>query len=111
MLLDVKYTNDADYRRFVGCGIEAPLAFLSYLNDKGIPTTLRQVIIPTRNDSEESILALRAIARSHPCVDKVELLPFRKICTVKYESMGIPFPFAGYDTPSKALMEELNTYL
>ena len=27
-LLDIKYTNDADYRRFVGCGMDAPFGFL-----------------------------------------------------------------------------------
>ena len=110
VLLDIKYTNDADYRRYVGCGMAAPLAFLSYLQERAIPTTLRQVIIPTLNDSEESVLALKRIATGHPCVDKVELLPFRKICIVKYESMGISFPLAHLPEPSKesmAAMEKL----
>ncbi len=111
VLLDIKYTNDADYRRYVGCGMAAPLAFLSYLQEQGIPTTLRQVIIPTLNDYEESILALKSIAAGHPCVDKVELLPFRKICTVKYEGMGIPFPLAHLPEPSRESMAELEKLL
>ena len=111
VLLDIKYTNDRQYTEHVGCSMDKPLAFLDYLQEQGIPTTLRQVIIPALNGNKENILRLKAIAKAHPCVDKVELLPFRKLCQSKYDNMGIPFPFADYDTPSKALMEELNTYL
>ena len=111
VLLDIKYTADADYRAYVGCSLDAPLRFLGYLNEKNIPTTLRQVIIPSRNDSDESVLALRDIARAHACVDKVELLPFRKICQVKYDSMGIKFPFGNISEPSRDKMGELENIL
>ncbi len=107
VLLDVKYTTEADYHAYVGCGMATPMAFLDYLTAQRIPTTLRQVIIPTVNDTEEQILELKRIAASHPNVDKVELLPFRKICQVKYDSLGIPFPFAHIPEPTKAQMTHL----
>ncbi|MBQ4130793.1 MAG: pyruvate formate-lyase 1-activating enzyme, partial [Clostridia bacterium] len=75
------------------------------------PTTLRQVIIPTLNDKEENILKLKDIKATHPTVDKVELLPFRKICQVKYDNMGIEFPFAHIPEPSGELMKSLNALL
>ncbi|MBQ3153879.1 MAG: pyruvate formate lyase-activating protein [Clostridia bacterium] len=111
VLLDIKYTSDGLYRQHVGCPLEKPLAFLAYLNEQKIPVTLRQVIIPTLNDTAENVLALKAVADAHPCVDKIELLPFRKICDVKYQSMGIPFPFADIPEPSKECMERLNAVL
>ncbi len=111
VLLDIKYTNDADYRKYAGCPISAPLAFLDYLNEKGIPTTLRQVIIPTLNDTTESILALKSIISAHPCVDNAELLPFRKVCEVKYKDMGISFPFAHIPEPTTEKMAQLNAIL
>ena len=111
VLLDIKYTTDEQYRSHVGCSLDAPLKFLSYLNQKGIPTTLRQVIIPSLNDTEQSILALRDIARAHKCVDGVELLPFRKICQVKYDQMGVPFPFGHLDEPSAERMGEMERLL
>ena len=107
VLLDVKYTSDALYRAHVGCSLDAPLAFLEYLQNKKIPTTLRQVIIPTLNDTEENVLALKRIADAHPFVDKIELLPFRKICQVKYDKLGIPFPMAQIPEPSAIRMKEL----
>ncbi len=108
VLLDIKYTNDADYRRYTGCSMEAPMNFLRVLEEKKIPTTLRQVIIPTLNDTGENLLALKEIANRHGCVDHIELLPFRKICQVKYDNMGIPFPFGHLPEPSAEKMKELN---
>ena len=111
VLLDIKYTDDALYRENVGCGLQAPLDFLECLRQKNIPTTVRQVIIPTLNDNEENIMALRGIAQGCPNVDKLELLPFRKICQVKYDKMGIDFPFAHIDTPTSSRMAELEGML
>lgn len=111
VLLDYKYTSDALYRNNVGCGIDRVNVFLNYLNAQNIPTTLRQVIIPTVNDNADNIKALKAVAASHPCVDKIELLPFRKICSTKYDSMGIPFPFGSLPEADKSIMEKLNAVL
>ena len=111
VLLDVKYTSDAQYKKYAGCSLEAPLAFLKRLDQRQIPTTLRQVIIPTLNDTEESVRARGAIASAHPCVDKVELLPFRKLCAVKYETLGIPFPFAHLPEPTAEKMAALEAII
>lgn len=110
-LLDIKYTNDADYRRFVGCGMDAPLRFLKELDARKVPTRLRQVIIPTVNDTKESVHALAAVAAAHPCVREVELLPFRKLCREKYERRGIAFPFADLPEPTAEKMEQLKMLL
>lgn len=111
VLLDIKYTSDSLYRENVGCSMDAPLSFLDYLGEVNIPTTLRQVIIPTKNDNGENILALKGIADAHGNVDKIELLPFRKICQVKYDKMGIKFPFGDLPEPTKEKMTELEEKL
>ena len=111
VLLDIKYTNDTDYKENAGCGYSGVLDFLKYLNNKNISTTLRQVIIPSLNDNDENILELKNIRDKYRCVDKVELLPFRKICTVKYENMGKEFPLAHIPEPAKDKMEHLSKLL
>ena len=111
VLLDIKYTTDELYKKHVGCSIDEPLRFLNYLSEQNIKTTLRQVIIPTLNDNEENVLALKKLKECHPCVDKIELLPFKKLCTVKYESLGIPFPLADTPTPTATLMAKLESLL
>lgn len=111
VLLDIKYTDDALYIENVGCSLNRPLEFLEYLNEQKIPTTIRQVIIPTLNDNEENIEKLNRVVEKYTCIDKVELLPFKKICQTKYDSMNIPFPFANIPTPTKETMNKLNNLL
>ncbi len=111
ILLDIKYTTDALYREHVGCSLKAPLRFLAQADSLAIPVTLRQVIIPTLNDTDANLAELRKIADAHPCVDQVELLSFRKICQVKYDKLGIPFPFAHLPEPGAERMRELEEML
>ena len=111
VLLDIKYPTDALYRRHVGCGLQPVLDFLAELNARNIPVTLRQVTIPGLNDTAESIAMLRSLAQAHPCVEKIELLPFRKICQTKYEMLHLSFPFADIPEPDAAQMASLQAML
>ena len=111
VLLDVKYTNEEDYRENTRASLFSVLEFLDYLDECGIPTTLRQVIIPDKNDTEENILRLAEIACTHKCVDGVELLPFKKMCEMKYEALGIEFPLSDTREPTGQEMEKLESCL
>jgi pyruvate formate lyase activating enzyme len=111
VLLDIKYIEEELYLKHVGCKLSEVLNFLEYLNEKSIPTTLRQVIIPNLNDTESSITELSLIASRHSCVDKIEFLPFKKICALKYENMKIAFPFNDYPTPTQEQMKKINELL
>ena len=107
MLLDIKYHTEELYKQYVGCSLSAPLEFLKVLNEKSIPTVLRQVIIPTLNDNKESMAFLKGLKEQYACVQKIELLPFKKICQTKYDNLGIPFPFKDFETPSPNKIKEL----
>ncbi|MBO7344956.1 MAG: pyruvate formate lyase-activating protein [Clostridia bacterium] len=111
VLLDIKYTNDKDYINHVGCELSIVLKFLRLLNDRKIPTTIRQVIIPTINDDKVNILRLKEIIKDYACIDKVELLPFKKLCQAKYDNLGMPFPFGKLPTPTKEVITELTSIL
>ncbi len=111
ILLDVKYTDNEKYNKYVGCTFDKVISFLSQVNTLKIPVTLRQVIIPSLNDDEDNIKKLVSIAKAHPCVDKIELLPFKKICQVKYDELNIPFPFKNIPTPTAEVMKNLNSII
>ncbi len=111
VLLDIKYTDDKLYKKHVGCEMKKAIEFLDYLNKEKIPVTLRQVIIPTLNDNEDNIKKLKEIADKHECVDKIELLPFRKLCQIKYDNMGIKFPFKDIPEPPKETMQTLEKFI
>ncbi len=107
VLLDIKYTNDQDYQKNAGASLEKVLEFLEYLGQKNIPTWIRQVIIPDLNDSEDNILRLREIAGKYSNVEKIELLPFRKLCQTKYDSLKIEFPLKDTPEPDREKMNYL----
>lgn len=92
-LLDIKMTNETDYRRYTGASLEKVMAFLAQLQKRSIPTWIRQVIVPTINDTEENIERLNALIAPYPCIERVELLAFHKLCVGKYEALGQPFRF------------------
>ena len=111
VLLDVKFTNEEDYMRYTGGTLRAALDFLSYLDGEKIPTWIRHVVVPGINDTEADILALREIISPYTCIEKTELLPFRKLCLEKYEALGIPFLLKDVPEADEARVRELSGIL
>lgn len=111
VLLDHKYSSDDAYRENTLCGMKTAEDFLAKLNELAIPTWLRRVIIPGKNDDAESVLYLNEVAKRYDCVQKIELLPFRNLCAEKYEALGIPFPLADTPSPSNETMQALSALL
>ncbi len=111
VLLDIKMTNEQDYKKHIGCSLSAPLAFLEELEKRNIPTWIRHVVVKELNDTAENICALTALLDGKTTIEKIELLPFRKICEEKYKNMGIDFPFANYPETTKDTIRTLNEYL
>lgn len=93
VLLDYKYTNESDYFKYTGMHLNKANDFLDYLDSINKPTWIRQVLVPTINDNEQSLINIYALEKKYPCIQKTELLPFRKLCTEKYKQLNIPFPF------------------
>lgn len=111
VLLDIKYTTEQGYKQYTGGSLAATLDFLRVLDEKGIDTWLRQVIISGKNDDDENLSRLADIAKTYKCVKKTQLLAFRKMCTEKYEKLRIEFPFGNIDETSPEKLDELQKKL
>ncbi len=111
VLLDFKYTDNEKYEKYVGCKMQKVLDFLRKLNQLKVSTILRQVIIPTINDDIENAKKLAKIKEEYSCVEKIELLPFKKICEVKYEQLGIDFTFKNLPSPTQETIDKLNNII
>ena len=110
VLLDYKYTNDTDYKKYTGMFMQSAEDFLARLDALGKRVWIRQVIIPTLNDSEESVRRLYALSERYSCIEKTELLPFRKLCVEKYRALGIDFPLENTPEASEELIERLKRH-
>ena len=110
-LLDIKMTNEEDYIRHTGAHLSQALHFLEKLNRRGLPTWIRQVIVPGINDTPASIEALNNLIAPFSCVQRVELLAFHKLCLSKYEELGRPFTFDKYPAATPELIESLSSLI
>ena len=114
VLADVKFLTDEEYRRYCGADFSQIREFLSLTREMEKPLWIRQVIVPGLNDDPRRMKRLADLLREYPNVERIELLPFRRLCLEKYEALGIPFALA--DTPEMdgerlaALAEELRTH-
>ncbi len=111
VLLDIKMTQDELYKKHIGCSITSPLRFLDELEKRDLPTIIRHVVVGGLNDTKENILKLKELISDKKCIVKTELLPFRKICAEKYQSMGVPFPFKNFNEPNDEKIKFLSEVL
>ncbi|MBR7117649.1 MAG: pyruvate formate lyase-activating protein [Clostridia bacterium] len=111
VLLDVKFTTDEGYKRYTGGSIDGVMKLLMLREEIEKPTYIRQVIVPGINDKEDDIIALRELLSPYKTVEKIELLPFKKLCLEKYESLGIPFPLRDTPEMDRSRLAELEKLL
>ena len=110
-MLDIKFTSDDDYKKYIGCSLSKPLEFLELLQRKNKAVRIRQVVVPGLNDSDKNILKLSEIVKKYSCIKSVELLPFKKICKSKYDALNREFLFEKYNSPTKAEIDILQEKL
>jgi pyruvate formate lyase activating enzyme len=111
VLLDIKFTDEDAYFRNTGGSFSQTVAFLDELERRGMPVWIRQVVVPGLNDKRENIESLKQLLSGYTVIEKVELLPFRKLCLEKYDALGIPFPFRDTPEMSEAEIKKLYEYL
>ena len=108
VICDIKITTEKDYRESTGGSLKKVQYFLDMVTKHAVPLWVRHVVVPGYTDSAEEVEAMADIARSYPTLEKIELLPFHKLCIPKYEALGIPFRCADIPECSKETIEKLN---
>ena len=100
-LVDIKHIDDEACKKLTGQSNKNTLAFAKFLSDNHKPIWIRQVLVPGITDGEESLQKTRAFIDSLTSVEKVEVLPYHTMGTVKYEKLGLEYPLQGVQAPSK----------
>ena len=107
VICDIKFTKEEDYLSHTKGSLSSVLHFLSHTQTAGVPLWVRHVVVPGYTDSEDEVRAMIDLARRYENLRKIELLPFRKLCMTKYESLGISFPCAGIPECDEATIRKL----
>ena len=105
VMLDIKHTNPEEHKKLTGKERQSVIDFARFVDSRGIPLRIRQVIVPGLTDTEEQLMALCRFIGSLKTLEKLELLPYHDMGRVKYEALGIPYPLDGTPTATKADIE------
>ena len=101
VLLDIKHIDEAACKTLTGQSNQNTLAFAKFLSERGKKIWIRQVLVPGYTDEEETLAKTRAFIDTLATVEKVEVLPYHTMGEVKYKNLGIEYPLAGVEAPSK----------
>lgn len=98
VLCDLKFLTRTDYLKNCRADFDQVKCFLQLTATKNIPLWIRHVVVPRLTDSLDHLRRIKAMAESYPNFEKLEFLPFHKLCIEKYEQLGLEFPLK--DTPA-----------
>ena len=108
VLCDLKFPTEEKYRNHCKGDLKKVLEFLDLTDEMKIPLWIRHVVVPGMTDSRESVMQIVNMAKRYSNLKKVELLPFKKLCVSKYESLGIPFQLADCQECSNSVVLKLS---
>lgn len=97
LLADLKFENEEEYQAYCGGDFQKVQRVLRKAEQMNVPMWIRHVVVPGLTDGAEHLKRIQTIAQGYSNLEKIEWLPFRKLCVEKYQRLGIPFPLA--DTP------------
>ncbi len=110
-LVDVKFLTEEAYLRHTGGRLSQVRAFLDLCLRQNVPVWARHVVVPGLTDGQDHLRRLLAFLAPYSNLQKIELLPFRKLCLEKYDALGIPFPLREVPEMDQAGVDALRLLL
>ncbi|MDL2241768.1 radical SAM protein [Bacteroidales bacterium OttesenSCG-928-L03] len=105
VLLDIKAIDPVMHKELTGVKQDNILRFLDYLEEKGIDTWVRHVIVPGYTDRDEDLRKLAEYLKPYRVVKKVELLPYHTMGKEKYTQLGLTYKLEGVEPLSGERLE------
>ncbi|MCI5829027.1 MAG: glycyl-radical enzyme activating protein [Treponema sp.] len=109
IFMDLKLFDDARHRKYTGVSNKRILENIVHLAEIPSKAVIRIPVIGGVNNDEENIrLSARYVHENLPKA-KMELLPYHKLGTVKYDAIGMPCPPEEFYRPSAEELEHLKS--
>lgn len=108
VITDIKHMDPEKHREYTGAGNELILKNIKRTAELGKKLVIRTPVVPGYNDSEENICAAGRFIKDalDNRIVQYQLLPYRKLGTEKYASLGIPYPMGDYTPPDRSVWEK-----
>lgn len=111
VLCDIKFASEDEYKTYIGTSLETTLKFIDECNNYNTDIIIRHVVVPGMTDSVENIKQIAALAKRAKSLQKIELLPFKKLCVQKYNELGLDFPLKNTPECTAEKIEQLKRRL
>ena len=108
VLFDLKQMNPVQHQEYTGVSTELILKSAREIASQKIPMIIRIPLVPGYNDMRVNIEGCAHFAQEIH-VDRVELLPFHKLCMSKYTKLNKEWKLFSLASPSQELLEEVRT--
>ncbi|VUT24937.1 MAG: Ketoisovalerate oxidoreductase subunit VorD [Candidatus Methanolliviera sp. GoM_oil] len=110
-LYDLKHLDSRKHEEGTGKRNEQILQNLSLLLESNSRVILRIPLIPGFNMDEDAIASIGEYIRRLPRTVQVQLLPFHRLGTSKYEKLGRDYLYKTVDSPSEEKVQAICSHL
>ena len=93
-LFDYKVSDSGKHHKYCAVNNALILSNLEYLCSKAKQITLRLPLVQGINDDDDHFDCIAELLRSHPAINRAEILPYHTLGIGKAEALGIPVPEA-----------------
>lgn len=111
VMCDIKFSTEELYKKYCKGSLAQVQSFLKLTQSMKVPLWVRHVVVPGLTDTVENVQQIVSLAQYYNNLQKIELLPFQKLCITKYETMQIPFLLADCPACSKETIDLLQQYI
>jgi len=91
VMLDIKHINPEKHKELTEQPNDGILAFVSYLDEKGVDMWIRHVVVPGITDDDKYLDELGYFIGQFSNLKALDVLPYHTMGTVKYEKLGIEY--------------------
>ena len=110
-LYDLKHPDSSLHQKYTGRPNEQILENLRKLSELGKRIEIRIPIIPSVNDSPDTILQAGHFLQSLPNIPDVQLLPYHDLAHSKYQATGMDDTLPAVETPDDNKMEQIRAQM
>ena len=106
VMLDIKHIEPAELLELTKQPNEGILAFVSYLEEKGVDMWIRHVVVPGITDDDKYLFDLGYFIGQFKNLKALDVLPYHTMGENKYEKLGIEYPLKGVPPMEKSKIVE-----
>jgi pyruvate formate lyase activating enzyme len=108
VITDIKHMDSDKHKEYTGVGNELILRNIIRTVEMNKPLVIRIPVIPDHNNSEENIRETGRFIRDElgNRILQLQLLPYKKMGTEKYESLNRTYPMGDFIPPERPVWEQ-----